>query len=139
MKTPREVLLEHHQAAVPRLDALRREVLGGGALVAAAPRPTTPGWFALAWRELIWPCRGIWAGLAAVWILLLAANLSWTDRPTAIARRAPEPSAEVLLAFWRQERSLAELIEPHPPRLAVPAKAALPRPRSQGSTEFFYI
>lgn len=27
MKTPREILLERHQAAAPKLDAIRREVL----------------------------------------------------------------------------------------------------------------
>ncbi len=42
------------------------------------------------WQQLIWPCRQIWTGLAAVWILLLVVNVSMQDhspRPLAKLRR----------------------------------------------------
>ena len=46
----------------------------------ANPNPATPatpvsgfgGW----WQDVVWPSRGIWAGLAAVWVLILAGDLS---------------------------------------------------------------
>ena len=33
----------------------------------------------LSFRELIWPCRRIWMGLAAVWVIILAVNFSAHD------------------------------------------------------------
>jgi hypothetical protein len=163
MKTPREVLLNRHQAVVPKLDALRRKVTerlstereeiredgtctrlrarmeeraGGGWPARVAPRHGPWRWLTVPWRELIWPCRRIWAGLAAVWIIVLAVNLSLGDRSSAVAHQASAPSPEMMLAFWRQEQFLAELIEPRPPRPAAPPKPALPQPRSQGRAAF---
>lgn len=73
MKTPRELLLEHHADAGPELDALRRRVI-------ADLRPAVqPGWLATAWRELVWQPRLVWTGLAAVWLLIVGGNVSVAD------------------------------------------------------------
>jgi hypothetical protein len=136
MKTPREVLLEHHQTAIPRLDAIRRKVLERERRLGAPPRGWSVRWLATPWRELIWPCRRIWAGLAVVWLVIVAANVSLVDHPRTVATKSPRPSVEMILAFWRQERSLGELIDRRPSPPVAPPKPAVPQPRSQRHTEF---
>jgi hypothetical protein len=120
MKTPREILLEQHRSAAPKLDAIRREVLaekvtparagGSGALAAV-----WLNWPVVLWRELIWPSRRIWAGLAAVWILIFVFNFSQRDPSELMARKTPPPSPEMILTFRQQEKLLAELIGPNDP------------------------
>ena len=105
-------------------------------------RRRTPGFYAaclVPWHELIWPCRHIWAGLAVVWLGILAANISLGDYSLTAATRPSEPSPEMILAYWRQERLLAELVEPHPPRVVASPKLALPQPRSERRTELLAI
>ena len=125
MKTPRELLLERHQAIEPRLDVLRREVL------ASRREPAPPHWFARLWLELFWSCRRIWTGLAVVWVALLFINLS--QREPASARLVQsQPSPMTMMAFRDQEALLQELLADRtPPVEAVPARPFEPKPRSE--------
>ena len=137
MKTPREILLEQHRAASPKLDAIRRKVVWEGRRAAVpkfrvADTATLP---MLIWRELIWPSRRIWAGLAAVWILIFVFNFSQRDPAELLARKSPPQSPEMILTFRQQERLLAELIGPNEPQAVAPAKPFLPQPRSEGRIE----
>jgi hypothetical protein len=84
------------------------------------------------WLELIWPCRRSWAGLAAVWLGLLAVNARLPVHPTSMAGRSA-PSAPI--GLW--EEQIAVLTEMAPPALDTPASAKAPaapahppRPRS---------
>jgi hypothetical protein len=137
MKTPREILLERHGAAGPKLDAIRRKVVWEGRRVAVpkfrvADTATLP---MLIWHELILPCRRVWAGLAAVWILIFVFNFSQRDPAELMARKSPPPSPEMILTFRQQERLLAELIGPNETQAAEPPKLFLPQPRSEGRNE----
>ena len=86
------------------------------------------------WQQLIWPSRRIWAGLAAIWILLLVANVSMRDSSqVTIARTSPTP--EMILSFQQQEKILAELIGPNETRVSRPLKPFSPKPRSEGRLE----
>ncbi len=142
MKTPREILLQRHQAAVPKLDAIRREVvreLNNQEIKKQSPPSSFVTWFLgcsnQIWLELIWPSRRIWAGLAATWILIFAFNLSQRDPSELMARKSPPPSPEMLLTFPQQERLLAELMGPNESQAAEPPKPFLPQPRSEGRIE----
>jgi hypothetical protein len=141
MKTPREILLEQHRSAAPKLDAIRREVLAGKVTPARAGgsgalAAVWLNWPVVLWRELIWPCRRIWTGLAAVWILIFVFNVSQRDPSELLARKTPTPTPEMILAFRQQERLLAELIGPNETRSAEPTpKPFLPQPRSEGRFE----
>jgi hypothetical protein len=128
MKTPREILLSRHQSATPNLNAIRR------GMVAELNNKETkeqnfPAIFVSSflcclkniWLELIWPSRRIWAGLAAVWILIFVANFSMRDHSQPQIASAP-PSPQILLAFRQQEQLLTELIGPIDPPVAEPAK-----------------
>ena len=48
--------------------------------------------------DLIWPCRRIWAGFAAVWLAIFAIHFSLRD--TALSSRPP---AEMVKAFLESE------------------------------------
>ena len=134
MKTPRELLMKRHEAAVPELNHIRNEVLKTELCAAAtAGGPWPLGWFVVLGRELIWPARRIWAGFAAVWVVIFVINLTNLDpREMATDTTAP-PSTEVLLAREQQRRLLTELIQSMSPEPAEPAEPPRrsPQPRSE--------
>jgi hypothetical protein len=142
MKTPREILLERHQAAAPELDAIRQSAVAAVCdrrleiNDAHERRSQTAATMILKtfWRELILPSRRIWAGLAAVWLVLAAVNLSQRDHsPAGAMKSAPTP--DLILTFRQQERLLTELIGPDEARSVAPATPFLPQPRGERRLE----
>ena len=138
MKTPREILLERHQAAAPKLDAIRQSAVAAvcDRRISNERRSQTTATMILKtfWLELVWPCRRIWAGLAAVWILIFAANFSLRDNsPVAVAKSSPTP--EMIMSFQQQEKVLAELLGSNEPRVAEKPKVISPQPRSERRME----
>lgn len=146
MKTPREILLARHRAVQPKLDDIREGVVGK--LNSSASRTAQEAqsfsknlssslvdFPITAWREIIWPARRIWTGLAAVWLLILTANLSMRDHSEIKMAKSP-PSREVIMAFRQQQQWLSELIGPDDPPVAEAQKTYLPRPASERRTEF---
>jgi hypothetical protein len=139
MKTPRDILLERHQAAAPKLDAIRQS-----AVAAVCDRristdcvrerrsqaAATMIW-RIIWHELIFPCRRTWTALAAAWIALFIFNVSQRDKVELAARKLPPPSPEAVMAWRQQERLLAELIGPSTPGDAERRKIFLPKPRTE--------
>ena len=125
MKTPRELLLERHQAMEPRLDVLRREVL------AKQWEPGTTKWTSRFWLEVFWSCRRTWTSLAAIWVILLLLNLSQRD-PASVRLAQSQPSAVTMMSFQEQEALLQELLADRTsPLEAVPARPFEPKPRSE--------
>ncbi len=155
MKTPREILFERHRQAEPRLDAVRQKALavlrssesvdalqpGHGAgpfkrrtqnAERGIMRATRQVGAVLrkAWLELVWPSRRAWAGIAALWLVVLAANLEMKATfPAAPAVRAA-PTRELVQAMEEQRRLLAELLQPPSAPPAEPPRPS-PRPRSE--------
>jgi anti-sigma factor RsiW len=84
----------------------------------------------LLFLELVWPCRHVWAALAAVWVVILAVNYSVHDRGLVAEKSAP-PFLEMSMTFPQQEKLLAELMGPNEPRVAAPLKPFSPRPSSE--------
>src|SRR5579872_2469110 len=82
------------------------------------------------WRELIWPCRRAWAGMAALWLVLWAVNSGMSDAPqAAMTARAPS-TAEMFQALEEQRRTLAELLPPANSQPAEPRRHNT-QPRSE--------
>lgn len=145
MRTPREILLARHQAATPKLDAIRRVALRELNNEETKAQRWPASFVALflgcsqkLWRELIWPCRRTWAGLAAVWLVILAFNWSHSGPGPTVLAKSTKPPGEVRLAFQEQRRLLEEIIGRTPPA-APAAPAQSPRrpnnqPRSERST-----
>lgn len=128
MKTPREILLERHRDAEAKLDAIRKEAV---AEFTAAPARESAERFSISyaarrlWSGLIQPYRRIWAGLAAVWVVILALNLAAgggdsVPKMTEARMRPPEP--EVAEALREQKQLMAELLGQNTPLPVVPPK-----------------
>ena len=143
MKTPCEILLERHQTAAPRLDAIRREVVAAELNNQETGEQSRPVSFVVwflgcsnkLWLELVWPCRRIWTGLAATWILIFIFNFSQRDPAERMARKSPPPSPEMILTFRQQETLLTELMGPNEQQAVAAPKPFLPQPRSEGRIE----
>jgi len=131
MKTPREILFLRHESADRKLEALRHEVVAQLQPLATARRePLSLHLVFTLWRELIWPCRRTWAAFAALWLLVLVVNVSLRDAGQFTLVTA-SPSTGIMTTWQQQERLLAELSEPHKPRVVTsPPKPAAPQPRS---------
>jgi hypothetical protein len=80
---------------------------------------------------ILWPHPKAWAGLAAVWILILAVNFSMRDKSPVMAEKSSPPSPEVIMELRQQQRLLAELIGPRDTRDAGRSKSFVPQPRSE--------
>jgi hypothetical protein len=128
MKTPRDILFTQHQAAAPKLDAIRREVVAGlnhQDTQAQSWATVLVSWcfgiFNKLWLELVWPSRRIWTGLAAIWILIVIINFSQRDgSQTMIAKSAPP---EMMMTFRDQQKWLDELLADR----SIPADVERPR------------
>ena len=84
---------------------------------------------------LLWPRPVAWAGLAAVWLVILGINLTTRDASQVVARHAPPVSPQVFMAFQEQERLLSELIGPRETPVAERPKPSPARPRSERRRE----
>lgn len=134
MKTPREVLLQQHQAARTKLDQIRRNVVAE-----LTPRESnlTIALVLKLWRELIWPCRRTWAGLAAVWLAILAFNLTHAEHSQIVTTKSTTPPEEMRLALREQRRVLEEIIgSTPPPSPTEPSRRPNTQPRSQRREDY---
>jgi hypothetical protein len=138
MKTPLEILFTRHQTASPKLDAVRREVVAVAADVNRR-KPVREFTFAatlaktvtLPFQELIWPCRRIWTGVAAVWILIFTVHFSLRDDAGGGAGKTVR-SAEIVMSLQAQQRWMNELFADRltPPDADRPRNFT-PKPRSE--------
>lgn len=128
MKTPRDLLFARHQATHPKLDAIRREVVAE-LNNEATKTPSLLSRFAplrlccsnKLWLELVWPCRRIWTGLAAIWVLLFIFNFSQRDVSQPVM--AKSTSAAMTMTFRDQQNMLNELFADR----SLPAEVVRPR------------
>src|ERR1035437_1117359 len=142
MKTLRDILFARHQAAMPKLDAIRQSTVATGCdrristdcaheRRSQTAATTQNRLISLVtsllccsnklWLELIWPCRRIWTGLATVWILIFVANVSMHDgSQTVIAKSS---TTEMIMTFRDQQKFLNELFAGR----SVPVDAERPR------------
>jgi hypothetical protein len=136
MKTPREILFQKHQAAEPKLDEIRRAVIGEGRRVAVpdtrvAGTATLP---ALSWREFLLSLRWHLTGMGAAWLVIVLLNLN-IGHSTSLAATLPAakiPAPQIILASLRENRrELLEIIQPSEPHDARPAKLFPAQPRSE--------
>jgi hypothetical protein len=81
---------------------------------------------------VLWPHPTAWAGLAAVWLVILGINLTTRDVSQSVAKHAAPVSPQLIMAFQEQERLLSELIGPRETPAAERPKPGPARPRSEG-------
>ena len=117
-----EILRVGRRAAVPEI---------GDANTASLPKRSRPSTLVSRLSSLLWPHPASWAGLAAIWILILAVDFSTRDKSSAMAEKSEPPSPEVIVELRQQQRMLAELIGPRDTRDADRSKSFVPQPRSE--------
>ena len=74
---------------------------------------TRHGWFSTLNSQLstfFWPHPKAWAGLAAVWVCIIALNFSTRDTSVMVAEKVSPPSAEVIVELRKQQKLYAELM-----------------------------
>ena len=116
----------------------REEILSSAKLaIAARTKPTERNLaFVIVqtlWRELIWPCRRVWAGVACAWLLIIGLNMASPEPLPQIIGKASPRSNEDFRAFIEQRQLLAQLTD----SLPTPAntrKPSPPGPRSDSTT-----
>jgi hypothetical protein len=126
-----------HQPLREIPSAWRQEILsiaGRAAVSHHAPRATRH-W--PRWRELFWPCPQAWAGLAALWLMILGASFAARESsPLNLSHQMSVPSPGLRGLLKQQEQLLAELVGPMEKREADRPKPLAPQPRSQYREEF---
>jgi hypothetical protein len=80
---------------------------------------------------ILWPHPKAWAGLATVWMLILALNLSMHERGPVPEAKAAAPTQAVMAELRQQHKLYAELIGTTDPRDADRQPLLRPRPRSE--------
>src|ERR1051326_3646740 len=107
----------------------RGPILGAARRAAGHPlailNPPKTSW----WRELLWPCPEAWAGLAAVWMIILFLNVMSPGAAPRTGTSDQAPGRETLMALRERQRMLAEYAGPVEP--AEPPKPRAPAPRSE--------
>ena len=90
----------------------RTEILSAAQEAAAQAEPARPTAPSSWWRELLWPCPQAWAGLAAVWVVILGLNWITSDgEPRAKMEARREITLEERMAFIEQQKLLVHLLE----------------------------
>jgi hypothetical protein len=120
--------------------AWRAEILAAARTAQAACHPSSvtrhlkPSWpssILHSLSSLLWPHPKAWAGLAAVWILILAVNFSMRDSSPRLAEKSAPPSPEMIVELRQQQRLFAELVGPRETRDADRPRIFTPRPRGE--------
>jgi hypothetical protein len=140
MKTPREILFARHRRAEVNLDHLRRKVLAGlpasGSAETCEPnrgeKRLIRTALTKAWLELIWPSRRAWVGIAALWLIVGAANLAMKAGFQSSPPIGAAPVREMAQGFEERRRLLAELLPPVKPVPPIQPSRSNPGPRSEG-------
>jgi hypothetical protein len=127
MKTPREILSERHGSAGPKLDAIRRAVMGELNNKETKEQRMAAGFGA-------W-CLGfpnkLWSGLTAVWALIVVVNVSQRDNVSSVTGQ-PVHSSPVMMSWQVQQRLMNEVLADRmtPPEADRP-RNDMPRPRTE--------
>ena len=82
-------------------------------------------------RDMVWPCRRVWTGFAAVWLVVLVSDLSTRDATQSRPTKSSRPSPQMLRAFLEGEGVVAEWTKAGKAQMAEPLKASHPSPRSE--------
>ena len=139
MKTPREILLERHRAAKPRLDAIRRAVVAD--MNNKETKQQSSIFVSLFlrcsqnfWRELLWPSPWAWAGTTAAWVLIFALNFAASagSEGVSMAGSRAIPASVVEMALAERQSLMTSLLDSSPMEPAAPPRELIrPRPRSE--------
>jgi hypothetical protein len=95
MSKPREILFAKHSQAEADLDRVAQALF--------PDHREQAGFLQGCWMELFWSCRAAWAGILAVWAVLLVLNVTTGTPP--LQRSALQPLSREEIA-WLQAQQL---------------------------------
>jgi hypothetical protein len=81
-------------------------------------------------HDMIWPCRRIWAGFTAVWLVLIGVNVSTRENYQTFAN-GQRPSTEMVRAYLEAEGFLAAGAMPERSGAVKPQSPSSPPARSE--------
>jgi hypothetical protein len=165
MKTPREILLQRHRAAEPKLDGIRQQIVASLTVEEAngeikrTASPLSPsvakpfeGGPALSplrgegedrapwWRDVILSLRWHLAGLSAAWLFVALLSIDHSSQSVAPQRAQRAEPPKQFIAEVRENRrqitQLAESMEIEPPALPQPAT---PQRRSEAPRQIAFV
>jgi hypothetical protein len=142
MKLPREILLAKHRVAEAKLEEVTRRVVAGMEGEAKAGTGFIEWLGALPrsfWREVILPARRIWAGLAAVWVVIAVANLDFRASAPRMAAASSSAGAGYFARMREEEKWATAFTGAPEPMAAEPPKHRLPQPHAELRQVFFMI
>jgi hypothetical protein len=140
MKTPREILLARHGSAESKLDALTRSIVNNIADTAPARRSISLHSLAQSfWREVIIPSRHLWTGLAAIWVLIIIANLDFHYAAPRFTASISPAEARNFMSIREQENIITAFNTLPDPAPAEPPKSRATQPRTELRNEFLII
>lgn len=94
----------------------------------------------LSWLStLLWPNPKAWAGLGAVWILIIGLQFAARDAAPRMAKSSAFASPELVAQLKDQERMLAELVGNNEPRPAAKPARFPAEPRSERREDQFNV
>lgn len=127
MKTPRDVLLQHHRSATSRLDAIRQKVINTKIKTPdrEPQRQASAGFL----REFLLPLRWHLAGMSTMWVIAAILSMDSGASTPQSAQNSARP-VEVLAALVENRRQLAEMIDPLSEDAASTPQPFVPRRRS---------
>ena len=114
-----------------RADILKAAHAASAAPTALNRAPSLLSTFNSQLSALLWPCPKAWAGLAAVWLVILVVNHASEDKSEIVTSKSPPPSPQMMMALQEQRKMLARLMEPYDESPAEPPKPFVPRPRGE--------
>jgi len=86
-------------------------------------------------REVIWPCRRAWAGMAALWLVMWTINARMSGVPNgALNAQSATATTAMIQTLAEQRQVLAELFPPVESQPAEPPRQNNTRPRSEVRT-----
>ena len=114
----------------------RSQILAAAQPHAPRPAPRASFWSTFnlqpsTFNLLLWPHPKAWAGLAAVWVLIIGLNLSQRDPAPRPGEKTSAPPVATLLALRQQQQLLAELSGSPEAAEADRPRSYVPKPHSE--------
>ena len=115
MKTLRQILLERHKAAEPKLEDIRQNLLATLKTPGATADPAVARSTTFSWRAFVFSLRWHAAGMTAVWLVVVLLNLERAPGSgVMMAQPSVLPAQQILVSLQEHRRLLLEMIEPPP-------------------------